>query len=165
MYNTFIGIDPGMSGGIAVLSPNGCLSVRILPFVDRELDHRELHGWLETLTLDYPDETKPIVYVEKISAMPGQGVSSMWTFGYVTGQLHMFVRMLDIPMKLVTPQAWKKMILAGTAKDKQAAIEHCINAYPHNSFLATSRSHKPHDGICDATCIAEYAQRVEKTNV
>jgi crossover junction endodeoxyribonuclease RuvC len=82
----------------------------------------------------------------------------MFKFGFVTGVMHGIISTLAIPLYLVTPQAWKKKILAGTAKDKDAAIDYCRRVYPDVSLLATERSRKPHDGMADALCIARYAQ-------
>ena len=56
----------------------------------------------------------------------------------------------------MTPQALKKEVLAGTAKDKQAAIDHCLSAYPGVRLMATDKSRTYHSGMADAICIAEY---------
>lgn len=161
IYNVFIGIDPGQDGGIAVIDPAG-VQVRTLPFIKNELDGLELHGWMETLTLNYPEKPCPIAYIERVGAMPGQGVTSMWNFGYVTGQLHMWLKMLHIPFKVPTPQAWKKIVLAGTDRGKEAAINYCLRAYPDVSLRATPKSTKHHDGLADALCLADFAMREER---
>ena len=56
--------------------------------------------------------------------------------------------------------AWKKTVLAGTAKDKDAAIEYCRRAFPQVSLLPGPRCRKPHDGMADALCLLEYGRRV-----
>lgn len=160
LYNTFIGVDPGMSGAIAVINPANIV-IRTLPFFKNELDGPELHGWLEELTLAYPNESKPIAYVEKVGAMPGQGVVSMWNFGYATGQLHMIFKMLHIPYMLVTPQKWKGLVLAGSDKSKLAAINYCLRRYPDVNIRSTARSTTPNENMADALCIADYARQME----
>ncbi len=67
---------------------------------------------------------------------------------------------LRIPHLAVTPQAWKKAVLAGTARDKAAAIAFATRRFPGVPLLATPRSRTPHDGVADAVCLAEYARRL-----
>jgi crossover junction endodeoxyribonuclease RuvC len=98
-----------------------------------------------------------ICYIEKVSAMPKQGVTSMFNFGFSTGAIHGIVATLGIPRYLVTPQRWKNNILVGTKKDKEAAIDYCRRAFPSVTLLATEKSRKPHSGMADAICIALYA--------
>jgi crossover junction endodeoxyribonuclease RuvC len=86
----------------------------------------------------------------------------MFTFGFVTGALHGILAALGIPIYMVTPQAWKKVILAGTPKDKLASIEYCTRVYPYVDLHATPRSTTMHNGIADAICIAAYAKTLHR---
>lgn len=164
MYSAIIGIDPGLSGGIAILRGNHVADVIPIPATEGDVDVARLVKWIQQKTLydPYIGGMNVIAYIEAVHAMPGQGVSSMFKFGYVTGILHGVIRTLEIPLKLATPQAWKKEILAGTAKDKQAAIDYCLRMYPDVCFLATEKSRVHHSGMCDALCIAEYGYKNEK---
>jgi hypothetical protein len=65
---------------------------------------------------------------------------------------------MGIPIELVTPQAWKKLILAGTPKDKDASIAYCRRAFP-NVPLIPLRYRVPHDGIADSLCLLQYGLR------
>jgi crossover junction endodeoxyribonuclease RuvC len=103
----------------------------------------------------------PVVYIEKVHAMPGQGVTSMFSFGEGYGGLKGVCATLGLPYNLVTPQAWKKKVLAGTSKDKEAAVDFCRRRYPQVNLLATERSRVPHDGMADALCIATYGWMLE----
>lgn len=153
MMKTYIGIDPGQSGGIAIVKGNLLAAVYVMPVAGKEIDtiriNEILKNWLED---------NPIAVIEKVHSMPQQGVASSFKFGFNTGILHGIIRTHGIPLHLVTPQAWKKKILSGTAKDKDAAIDFCRRVYPQVNLLATPRSKKPHDGMADALCIARYAQ-------
>lgn len=152
----FIGIDPGKSGGIAVISSNDpAIEVFPIPLAGDEIDMVAIWMRLKRYCLGY----NMACYIEKVGAMPKQGVTSMFSFGFTTGALHAIVACLEIPRYLVTPQAWKKEILAGTAKDKAAAIEYCAKAYPGVNLFATERSKVCHDGMADALCIATYAKK------
>lgn len=163
MYSAVIGIDPGLTGGIAVLRSSHVADVIAIPATDGDVDVSRLVKWIQQKTLydPYIGGMNVIAYIENVHAMPGQGVSSMFKFGFVTGILHGIIRTLEIPMKLVTPQAWKKQILAGTPKDKQAAIDYCLRVYPNVNLLPTERSKVYHSGMADALCIAEYGYKKE----
>ena len=160
MTKIFIGVDPGKSGGIAIINVfTNEIFVTPMILSGKDVDAKAIADWITSNTYKYEH---PITCIEKVHAMPGQGVTSMFKFGFVTGVMHGIIRTLGIPLHLVTPQAWKKEILAGTPKDKEAAIDFCRRIYPQVNLLATERSRKPHSGIADALCIARYAK--EKYN-
>jgi len=151
----YLGIDPGLKGGIAIIHANEAPRVTAIPLAGKATDVMAVSNWIHDMTNDYNDPV--IACIEKVHAMPGQGVSSMFKFGFVTGVMHGIIGTLGHSLHLVTPQAWKKQILAGTPKDKDAAIDFCRRVYPNVNLLATERSRKPHSGIADALCIARYA--------
>lgn len=152
----YIGVDPGKSGGIAIVDGLGNVYVSQMLLAGKNLDVVAIKNWIiENSRLKY--EQPSLACIENVHAMPGQGVTSMFKFGFVTGIMHGIFGTLEIPMHLVTPQAWKKKILVGTKKDKTAAVEYCRRVYPNISLLATKRSRVPHNGMADALCIARYA--------
>jgi crossover junction endodeoxyribonuclease RuvC len=161
----YIGVDPGKAGGFAVLNEVGNLIAYRATFVSGdELDLSGIANWLWNIIKTDPEVSiMPIAYIENVHAMPGQGVSSMFSFGFSTGAVHGILAAFEISRYLVTPQAWKKVILAGTAKDKDAAVAYCRRAFPTCDLLATPRSKKPHDGIADAICIAQYGYLKHET--
>jgi crossover junction endodeoxyribonuclease RuvC len=152
---TYIGIDPGKTGGLAAVRSGNVIAVAAMPLAGNMIDGVTLHAWL----IDQLGTGNILVALEKVSAMPKQGVKSMFTFGMGYGIVQGVLAAIDISYQLVTPQAWKKVILAGTPKDKMAAIEYCLRMYPYVSLLATERSKVPHNGIADAICIAAYASQ------
>ena len=101
-----------------------------------------------------------LVVVEKVGAMPGQGVTSMFNFGMGYGMWVGMLAALGFPYELVAPQKWKAAVLGGTKKDKRAAIEYVQRRFPDVSLLATPRSKVPHDGMADAACLALYARQL-----
>lgn len=142
---TYIGIDPGKSGALAVIYSNG--DVRTAAF-----DPKEYISILQTL------ETRPVVCcVEKVSAMPGQGVVSMFNFGHNFGFIEGVLQAYGIPYQLVPPQTWKKEF--SLSSDKAKSVEVCQKLFPDVNLLATDRSRKPSDGIAEAVLMAEYARR------
>ncbi len=145
-------IDPGLSGGLAILK-DGEVTARPMPLGGKDLDLVLISQWLK-------DSSPGLVIVEKVHSMPGQGVASMFKFGQGYGAILGIAAALTIPTELVTPQAWKKVVLAGSAKDKDAAIDYCRRAFPQVSLLPVPRCRKPHDGLADALCLLEYGRRV-----
>lgn len=142
---TYIGIDPGKSGALAVIYPGG--DVRVMPF-----DSADYISILQMM------ETRPVVCcVEKVSAMPGQGVVSMFNFGHNLGFIEGVLQAHGIPYQLVPPQTWKKEF--SLSSDKNKSIEVCQKLFPNVSLLATARSRKPNDGMAEALLMAEYARR------
>jgi Holliday junction resolvasome RuvABC endonuclease subunit len=153
MINKFIGIDPGQGGGIACLDKNGGVEAIAMPIAGKRIDVAQLSEWI----YDRAKKGDAIACLEKVHSMPGQGVSSTFSFGFGTGALYGMLVAMRIPVYEPAPQTWKKLILADTPKDKQAAMDYCARVYPQVSLLATARSKKSHSGIADAICIARYA--------
>ena len=147
-----IGIDPGISGAIAILNDTfelvECYDMPIMASSNskNQVNSAALanlikkHGYTMT------------AYLERVSAMPGQGVSSMFSFGTSYGIVQGVLAALGIPVVLVTPQAWKKR--AGlTGKDKDLARTLAIRLYPGGDL-----SRKKDIGRADAILIARFGE-------
>jgi crossover junction endodeoxyribonuclease RuvC len=98
------------------------------------------------------------VVMEKVGPMPKQGVTSMFTFGAGYGALQMAAVSNGCRLFLVTPQEWKKVILAGTDKSKDSSIRVCECLFP-SVVLVPPGCRKPHDGMAEAILLAEYGRR------
>ena len=166
MKKAYIGIDPGLTGAIAAIMPDlGEVKILPMPISGKEIDVKHISLWINNevifrLDWNYDEENFYIIAcIEKVHSMPRQGVSSSFKFGFVTGILHGIFRMADIPLYTATPQAWKKEILAGTDKSKQAAIDYCLRAYPDIKLFRTEKSRVYNHNMAEALCIAEYARR------
>ena len=144
---TYIGIDPGKSGAMALIHADGY--VEVIPFDAVQY----------SLTLARAcNELHPIICcVEKVGAMPGQGVVSMFNFGHNLGMIEGLLRAYGISYQMVPPQTWKKEF--SLSSDKAKSIEVCQKLFPNVSLLATERSRKPNDGMAEALLMAEYARR------
>lgn len=144
-----IGIDPGKTGAIAVMDDDGILCLEQFN-VDKYVDVLSYVG-MSTSAKDIK------VCLEKVGAMPGQGVVSMFNFGHNLGVIEGILSALRIPYQLVPPQTWKKEFsLTG---DKAKSIEVCKKLFPWVDLRATERSRKPSDGLAEALLMAEYARR------
>jgi crossover junction endodeoxyribonuclease RuvC len=145
-----VGIDPGKVGGLALLA-DGEHPAEIMPIIGKDINCREL---VRILTEWKPD----IVVVESVAAMPKQGVTSVFTFGKGFGMILGVLEGMNISYRLVKPQEWKGLVLHGTAKDKDAAVQFVHRAYPDVNLMP-GKKRTPHDGIADAVCLAEYGIR------
>ena len=95
--------------------------------------------------------------VESVSAMPGQGVTSMFNFGKGFGWILGILDAYTVPYELVRPQKWKKEF--SITSDKNTSIAVCKRLFPWVSLLPTERCRKDNDGMAEALLMAEYARR------
>jgi crossover junction endodeoxyribonuclease RuvC len=145
-----IALDPGQNGAIAIRK-GGTISAQPLPVSGKTLD---LVALAQTITAASP----ALAVIEKVGSMPGQGGASTFKFGQGYGALLGMCAALAIPVELVTPHRWKGLILAGTAKDKDAAIAYCRRVFP-GVPLVMPGCRKPHDGVADALCLLQFGIR------
>ena len=128
-----IGIDPGLSGGIAVLENNKVLNIFDMPVMSegkknkRQLNSAQLVALIkENINL----MKKIVVVVEQVNAMPGQGVTSMFNFGQTFGAIKGVCAALELPIFFVRPSKWKKHFeLINSSKDSSRTK--AIEMYPH----------------------------------
>lgn len=148
-----IGIDPGKNGGYAIINIEELArsSVTVRP-MDEKSFVEDMHFISEAFS---PSEMR--CCLEKVGAMPGQGVTSMFTFGTGYGFLQGVLTAYGIPYQLVPPQTWKKAFTLNSVK--QTSIEVCQRLFPNVSLYRTGRCTKPHDGMAEALLMAEYARR------
>ena len=110
-----LGIDPGLSGALALLTPAG-VSVFDVPTLKARARGREVNKAAVARWIDAAGHIDHCV-IESVAARPGQGVSSMFKFGYVAGFLAGVVSAHFIPISMVTPQKWKREMLVPKEKD------------------------------------------------
>jgi crossover junction endodeoxyribonuclease RuvC len=152
-----LGVDPGLSGGLAIVTEDGLIA-EPMPVVGGEIDLAGLTRWLRA-----NQGIIEMAYIEKVSAMPKQGVSSTFKFGDGFGSVKGVLAALGIPFELVTPQKWGKVMHAGVKPDLPSKARSQLAAsriFPKFNFLATERSRVPHEGMVEAALIAEYGRRV-----
>lgn len=160
-----IGIDPGNTGALASINMVTHKAEAIeVPLLGKEIDARELALRLG-MVLQQAGKEKVLIYIERVHAFHKSSATSAFSFGQAYGILKGVLTVLgmysDLSIEYVTPQAWKKVVLAGTAKDKDAAVLFVRNKYPEVDLLPGEKK-KPHDGIADAVCIAHYGVLKEK---
>jgi crossover junction endodeoxyribonuclease RuvC len=147
-----LGIDPGVLGALVLLDRYGESYVTHLemPIIKVGTTRRVNGAPIAALLRDFPSISH--AYVEKVGAMPGQGVASMFNFGHAAGLVEGVVTGAGIPLTLVTPNAWKKA--AGLiGKDKDAARSRAIQLYPGLRSLDIKARGQ---ALADAILIARY---------
>lgn len=160
MSTIIVGIDPGLDGGLSTLikSDDGRI-VHIksepMPTIGGAKGKRmiSLAGVKNFLLEANPH----IVIMERVGAMPGQGVSSMWNFGHGVGVIEGIVFTLGLQTMFVLPQAWQKVVLKGLPKDMEKPSQlFCQRTFPNVDWRASERCRTPHDGKTDACCLAYF---------
>lgn len=152
MSKVIIGIDPGCSGAIVVLNSSGTYQNAILTPTVKVGTKTRVNGAAIASFLRAFDLAGAEAFLEQVGAMPGQGVSSMFTFGHAAGVVEGILQGLLIPYTLVTPQAWKKTAgLIGS--DKDAARSRAIQLYPSLRILDQKAKGQ---AVADALLIARH---------
>lgn len=164
----YIGIDPGLSGAVAAISGDEVLffDTPVLKIgKKRQMNTKEATSILKfiraygTGNKDWSDRKKPQVLcaLERVHAMPKQGVTSVWSFAQNYGQWLGILAALEIPHELVTPQSWKRAMMDGMSKEKDASRQRVHQLFPEVDVRL-----KKHHGRADAVLLAEYIRRTTK---
>lgn len=149
---TFIGIDPGKSGAIALIGPGGIEILDCPVFKAGGKAHTSPAAMAAVLS--QLEAAQCFAALERVASRPGQGVVSVFSFGENFGAWQGILAALKIPHELPRPQEWQKALMAGTAKDKDAAIAAAARLFPEQQF----RIGKNHNRA-DALLLAEFARR------
>jgi crossover junction endodeoxyribonuclease RuvC len=133
---TYMGIDPGASGGIATVGS----MIQAFPMPKTERDLWQLINNLSKQGVDF-------AYIEKVHAMPKQGVTSMFSFGQNYGMLRGMMIATGIPFDEVTPQKWQKRLECLTKGDKNVSKAKAQQLFPNLKVTHAT---------ADALLIAQY---------
>jgi len=156
MSGFIIGVDPGFSGGITVLNATGLgppFMVFDMPTMPgakgkTELNHALLFQYMNVHKLGGPSTT---VWVERVHAMPGQGVTSIFRFGQQLGAIEMCAAAHEHQLRYVTPATWKAYFKL--SNDKSVARGEASRRFPqHAHMFARAKD----DGRAEASLIALY---------
>jgi crossover junction endodeoxyribonuclease RuvC len=147
-----VGIDPGLSGAIAVIGVAGRMDVYDIPTFDlvrngkkkREVDIYALARLPCWDNIDY-------AWLEQVGAMPGQGVSSVFSFGQTYGIIKGILAARQVPFDTVTPRVWKAALHVPAAKDGARA-----RASQLMPGAADRWARAKDDGRAEAALIAYY---------
>ena len=152
-----IGIDPGISGAICFFDNGKIIDVIEMPTmaegkknkkqVNGNQLYNELKKYLSAINID-----NACVVVEHVTAMPGQGVTSMFNFGQSFGVIKGICSAMQLPIHFVRPTKWKKYFnLINSEKD--ASRTKAIEIFP---YFSSNLSKKKDSNKADAMLIASY---------
>lgn len=173
MEKLFIGVDPGLNGGIVVLDENGTIiEVSEIPKIGKEAHLPALNE----IFLKYKDKNAHVI-LEQVHALFGVAAGTTFTFGMIYGILHGMIVANGFKYTLVQPKTWQKEMFAGileirkpskTNKNgkvvtgrvdtKLMAQQAQVRLFPNAKGFTTDRG-KFLDGVTDAVLIAEYGRR------
>ena len=158
-----IGIDPGISGSICFFENGKITEVLEMPtMTDGKKHKRQVNGaqiYNEILKrINKNDKQNVRVIIEQVSAMPGQGVTSMFNFGQSFGILKGICSAMQLPMYFVRPAKWKKYYgLINSEKDASRKRE--IEMFP---YFSSQLSKKKDSNKADAILIASFYHETYK---
>ena len=158
-----IGIDPGISGSICFFQDGRIIDVVEMPtMIEGKKNKKQVNGSQIFNEISY--RTKKIdkkdikVVIEQVSAMPGQGVTSMFNFGQSFGILKGICSAMQLSMYFVRPAKWKKYFnLINSEKDASRA--RAIEIFP---YFSSQLSKKKDSNKADAILIASFYYETHK---
>ena len=159
-----IGIDPGISGSICFFEDGKIIEAFDMPTMgDGKKNKRQVNGaqiYNEILKRIDKNQKKEIrVIIEQVSAMPGQGVTSMFNFGQSFGILKGICSAMQLPIHFIRPTKWKKYFnLINTSKD--ASRSRAIEIFPK---VSDKLKRKKDSNKADAILIASYYYNSNKS--
>lgn len=158
----YLGIDPGLKGGIACIQEDGSLELFPMPVIgEKEYDIYELRRILTSFRPDHG--TGCFLLFERQHSKPGQGLTSSLKTGIGYGILLGLVAGLEIPHQVVPAATWQRALFTGLSakldtKDKSEIVAKRL--FPSADFRKSSRARKSHDGLTDAACLAYYGRMI-----
>tara|TARA_B100000401_G_scaffold327827_1_gene227714 strand:+ start:40 stop:534 length:495 start_codon:yes stop_codon:yes gene_type:complete len=158
-----IGIDPGISGAICFFENGKVLDAIEMPSMaegkksKRQVNGSQIYNELENRIKNL-DKKKVFVVVEQVSAMPGQGVTSMFNFGQSFGVIKGICSAMQLSIHFVRPAKWKKYFnLIKTEKDASRAK--AIEIFP---YISSKLTKKKDSNKADAILIASFFNNTYK---
>lgn len=162
---TYIGIDPGAKGYIAVMYSDGTREYYSIA----DNDYHDIATFLKNIKTIHGENC--VCCMEEIHAVFGSSAKATFSFGEIYGMLQGFLIALKIPYHLVPPKTWQKEIWinqdkVSKTKDGKSKVDNkatSINAarrlFPTEDFRRTSKCKNVDDNKCDALLICEYGRR------
>ena len=152
-----IGIDPGISGAICFFEEGQVKEIIDMPTMaegkknKRQINGQQIYNEIYS-RIDKISKKNITVVIEQVSAMPGQGVTSMFNFGQSFGVLKGICSAMQLSMRFVRPTKWKKYY--GLIKaEKDASRTKVIEIFP---YISSQLSKKKDSNKADAILIASF---------
>lgn len=170
------GIDPGKTGAMVTLFEDGSTIVARVPLLSKPSVSRgkktvkmrpDWVAWARTWRQQIDFNSPDVFMMEQVEARPGQGVTSMFSFGKATGFAMACIMYAGVPIHYARPNVWKdKMGLAGF--DKSASVDLALRLVPSLAIELQARRGNPADvrhGIAEAGLLAYYGMMTIRAEV
>jgi len=160
-----VGIDPGISGALCFFSNGNVIDVIDMPTMaegkknKKQVNGRQIFNEILNIKNTFAGH-KINVVVEQVSAMPGQGVTSMFNFGQSFGVIKGICSAMELPIFYVRPAKWKKYFNLINA-EKDASRTKAIEMFPK---ISEKLSRKKDNNKADAILIAKYFENTRENN-
>lgn len=160
-YMTYMGIDPGKKGCMCLLAywEHEIVNIHFIPWNENmkniQIDFRHLIN----KEIEFPS----LCILEKVHAMPKQGVTSSFTFGQGYGKWIAFLELQNIPFRMIPPQQWQKGLVSkkdGDGSIKKAVEVTCNRLFPKHKQLLYNKRGTYQDGCGDALLMAYKAKLI-----
>ena len=152
-----IGIDPGISGSLCFFQDGKIIDLVEMPNMPegkknkRQVNGAQIYNEISSRIKGFKKEDIKII-IEQVSAMPGQGVTSMFNFGQSFGVLKGICSAMQLPMYFIRPVRWKKYFSL-IKSEKDASRTKAIEIFP---YISTQLSRKKDANKADAILIASF---------
>lgn len=158
----YLGIDPGLTGAVAIIDADGAVELCDSPSWEVKTKGRiqhdyNVHGMAEIIAgviARAGNRGLIAAALEKVHSMPEQGVASSFKFGVGLGTWQGILAAFGITFQMIPPQRWKKVLMDGMPKEKDASLIVAQRLFP----TADLRLRK-HHGRADALLLAEFMRR------
>lgn len=144
--SSILGVDPGISGALAFVDQSNVLAPVVA--YDMPLADKTIHG--AEIARIIKQHLPMFAVVERVHAMPKQGVSSSFNFGYSHGMVMGVLAALNIPVFLVSPTVWKRHFRLAAEKEEARAL--AISMWPAYPGFSKKKDH----GRAEAALLAKY---------
>ncbi len=170
MIRAWVGVDPGINGGIFVINEANQMKAWKMPTLGDGIDAKAICNIFKGISRAH--ETS--VIIEQVHSIFGSSAKSNFTFGFVCGVIEAIVVAQGLKFSKVQPKAWQseiwitseieyKPLEAGKVKKsintKLTSEKAAKRLFPRFDFRGTVKSKKNHDGIIDSALLAEYGRR------
>ena len=154
----FIGIDPGITGAVAIIHEFGAIEVHDTPVVEvlkgKKMRHEYSGMQMAKILGPFAARDGVIAVLENVWALPEEGAVGAFSFGRGVGLWEGILSAFRIRYEKVTPQRWKKEMMDGMGKAKDASRLQAQRLFPKAELDL-----KKHHGRADALLMAEFCKR------
>lgn len=155
-----LGVDPGGSGALALLTPEE-LRISDMPvFLVKRGKSSKAELDVPALAALMQDWRPDVAYFEQVGGIPGQSAPAAFNFGRIAGACEAIVKASGARFVFVPPAVWKRAMHVRGDKDEARAL--ATNIFPAN---AADFRRKKDDGRAEAALLAEYGRRIEAPSI